>query len=237
MNNDNKALLSFTIDKAIKAEDKRLEEFLNHINNNTAPLHEFMSRYKCAIMEIETKFKVLNERFSIRYDENPIEHISSRVKSLDSIMRKVIRKKISPTFESIEKNILDIAGVRVICSFEQDVYKMADYLLKQDDIKLLKKKDYIAKPKENGYRSLHLIVTVPIFTEKGKMEIPVEVQLRTIAMDFWASLEHKIRYKKNIPEELRDELSSCLYSCAEKSNQLDKEFQSISDKAKNASKT
>ena len=237
MNSDNKALLSFTIDKAIKAEDKRLEEFLNHINNNTAPLHEFMSRYKCAIMEIETKFKVLNERFSIRYDENPIEHISYRVKSLDSIMRKVIRKKIYPSFESIEKNILDIAGVRVICSFEQDVYKMADYLLKQDDIKLLKKKDYIAKPKENGYRSLHLIVTVPIFTEKGKMEIPVEVQLRTIAMDFWASLEHKIRYKKNIPEELRDELSLCLYSCAEKSNQLDKEFQSISDKAKNASKT
>lgn len=237
MNSDNKALLSFTIDKAIKAEDKRLEEFLNHINNNTAPLHEFMSRYKCAIMEIETKFKVLNERFSIRYDENPIEHISSRVKSLDSIMRKVIRKKIYPSFESIEKNILDIAGVRVICSFEQDVYRMADYLLKQDDIKLLKKKDYIAKPKENGYRSLHLIVTVPIFTEKGKMEIPVEVQLRTIAMDFWASLEHKIRYKKNIPEELRDELSLCLYSCAEKSNQLDKEFQSISDKAKNASKT
>ncbi len=148
--------------------------------------------------------------------------------------RKMIRKKIALSFDAIGQNIRDIAGVRVICSFESDVYRMADHFLMQDDITLLERKDYIANPKENGYRSLHLIVTVPIFTEKGKVDVPVEVQMRTIAMDFWASLEHKIRYKKNIPEELRDELSECLAGCAERSHQLDIEFQGISEKARNA---
>ncbi len=177
---------------------------------------------------------MLNERFSLQYDGNPIESIKGRIKSLDSIARKMIRKKIVPSFEAIEQNIRDIAGVRVICSFESDVYRMADHFLRQDDITLLEEKDYIANPKENGYRSLHLIVAVPIFTEKGKLDVPVEVQMRTIAMDFWASLEHKIRYKKNIPEELRNELSECLADCAKRSRQLDIEFQGIAEKARNA---
>lgn len=218
---------------ALQKGDNQAEEILNYLKRNTAPVWEFLSRYKCAAMEIETKFNVLNERFSIQYDENPIESIKVRIKSLDSIARKMIRKKISPSFDAIEQNIRDIAGVRVICSFERDVYQMADHFLKQDDITLLERKDYIANPKENGYRSLHLIVSVPIFTEKGKVDVPVEVQMRTIAMDFWASLEHKIRYKKNIPEELRDELSECLAGCAERSHQLDIEFQKISEKARN----
>ena len=218
----------------IEVDDRQAEEILDYMNQNSAPVWEFLSRYKCAIMEIETKFKVLNERFSIQYDENPIESIKVRIKSLDSIARKMIRRKIVPSFAAIEQNIRDIAGVRVICSFESDVYRMADHFLMQDDITLLEKKDYIANPKENGYRSLHLIVSVPIFTEKGKVDVPVEVQMRTIAMDFWASLEHKIRYKKNIPEELRNELSECLADCAKRSHQLDIEFQGISEKARNA---
>ncbi len=230
---DNNTWLSFPEKKAIQIDDVRAEEILDYLNQNTAPVWEFLSRYRCAIMAVQTKFNILNERFSIQYDENPIESIKVRIKSLDSIARKMLRRKIALSFEAIEQNIRDIAGVRVICSFESDVYRMADHFLMQDDITLLEKKDYIANPKENGYRSLHLIVTVPIFTDKGKIDVPVEVQMRTIAMDFWASLEHKIRYKKNIPEELRDELSEYLTGCAERSHQLDIEFQSISEKARN----
>ncbi len=231
---DDNTWLTFPGNQVFQKEDIQAEEIPDYLNQNTAPLWEFLSRYRCAVMEIETKFNVLNERFSIQYDENPIESIKTRVKSLDSIARKMIRKKIALSFDAIEQNIRDIAGVRVICSFESDVYRMADHFLMQDDITLLERKDYIANPKENGYRSLHLIVTVPIFTEKGKVDVPVEVQMRTIAMDFWASLEHKIRYKKNIPEELRNELSECLAGCAERSHQLDIELQAISEKARNA---
>jgi putative GTP pyrophosphokinase len=206
---------------------KQAEHILDLFQENMAPLEDFLANYRCAVMEIETKFKVLNERYSLHYDRNPIETIKTRVKSMDSIMRKMLKKNINPSLEEMSKSINDIAGVRVICSFQRDVYLMADHLLEQDDITLIKRKDYIANPKENGYRSLHLIVSVPIFTERGKIDIPVEVQLRTIAMDFWASLEHKIRYKKDIPEELRDELSECLAKCAERSHQLDLDFQNV----------
>ncbi len=228
---DNKDVLKNLMEQGLSFDNMNTEQFLDFIQLNTAPIEDFLSRYKCAVMEIETKFKVLNERFSIQYDKNPIESIKTRVKSIDGIARKIIRKKIDPSLESIEQNIYDIAGVRVICSFEQDVYLMADQLLKQDDITLLKKKDYISNPKPNGYRSLHLIVTVPVFTEIGRLDVPVEVQLRTIAMDFWASLEHKIRYKKDISESMRNELSERLADCAEKSNLLDKEFQKIFEKS------
>ena len=231
---DDNTWLTLPGNQALQKGEIQAEEILDYLNQNTAPLWEFLSRYRCAVMAVETKFNILNERLSIRYDENPIESIKTRIKSLDSIARKMIRRRITPSFDAIEQNIRDIAGVRVICSFESDVYWLADQFLMQDDITLLEKKDYIANPKENGYRSLHLIVTVPIFTGDGKIDVPVEVQMRTIAMDFWASLEHKIRYKKNIPEDLRDELSECLAGCAERSHQLDIEFQSISEKARNA---
>ena len=187
------------------------DEFLDFVQENTKPLDTLMAYYKCAIMEVETKFKVLNEQFSLEYDRNPIESIKTRVKSLDGIVRKVRRKNIPLTLSAIEQNINDIAGIRVVCSFPEDIYLLADCLLQQDDIRLIEQKDYIKHPKENGYRSLHLIVAVPIFLQNEKREMKVEVQLRTIAMDFWASLEHKIYYKfeGNAPDYISRDLREC----------------------------
>ena len=187
------------------------DEFLDFVNKNMKPIEKQMSYYQCAIMEVETKFKVLNEQYSLEYDRNPIEDIKSRVKSMESLIKKIRKKDIPLTLSSIEENIHDIAGVRVICSFLDDIYMLADCLLSQDDITLLEKKDYIKNPKPGGYRSLHLIVSVPIFLQDGKRNMTVEVQLRTIAMDFWASLEHKIYYKfeGNAPDYLEQELKAC----------------------------
>ena len=203
------------------------DEFLEMLEKNKKPMDLLMSYYKCAIMEIETKFKVLNQEYSLQYDKNPIESIKTRVKSYDSLLRKIRKKDIPLTLDSIEKNITDIAGVRVICSFPDDIYEIAESFLKQDDITLIEKKDYIQNPKPSGYRSLHLIVQVPIFLQNTKKLVTVEVQLRTIAMDFWASLEHKMRYKKNIsPNQvkfLQDELSDC----ARQSAALDERMQNI----------
>ncbi len=175
------------------------------------PYRQLMSYYQCAIMEVETKFNVLNEEMSLRYDRNPIETIKSRLKSPESIIDKVSRKNLPLTVEDIEENINDIAGVRVICSFQSDIYMLAEALLKQDDITLVEKKDYIQSPKSNGYRSLHLIIETPIFLHDHKKMMKVEVQLRTISMDWWASLEHKICYKKNVPdyEKIRKDLKDC----------------------------
>ena len=187
--------------------------------------NKLMSYYKCAMMEVETKLNVLNEEFSLQYDRNPINGIQSRLKKLDSIVDKLERNDLPLTMESIEDNLNDIAGVRVICSFSEDVYTIADALLKQDDITLIRKKDYIANPKPNGYRSLHLIVTVPIFLANEKRIMKVEIQLRTIAMDSWAALEHQIRYKKDgdFTEAIGDEL----YHCANISAELDSRMNSL----------
>ena len=178
-------------------------------------------------MEIETKFKVLNEEFSLIYDGNPIENIKSRIKSNESILRKIIRRDLPFDLETLEESLDDIAGVRVICSFVDDIYKLADCFLRQDDITLIKMKDYIKNPKPSGYRSLHLIVAVPIFLESEKKLVKVEVQLRTIAMDFWASLEHKLRYNKKIAPEMLDELSRELSECATESAELDFRMQNV----------
>ena len=188
---------------------------------------DLMSCYRCAIMEIETKFRVLNERFSLQHDRNPIDSIQSRLKSPDSILDKMLRKKLPFTLEAIENNIFDIAGIRVVCSFVDDIYMLADCLLQQDDITLIERKDYIKNPKKNGYRSLHLIIEVPIFLQNTKKLVYVEVQFRTIAMDFWASLEHKLQYKKNIPESQAKLLKDELYDCAQQSAALDKRMQNI----------
>ena len=153
------------------------------------------------IMEVETKFRVLNHELSLEYDNNPIESIKTRVKSYDSILKKIRRKNIPLNLRAIEDNLKDIAGVRVICSFPDDIYKLAESFLKQDDITLIERKDYIKNPKPSGYRSLHLIVQVPIFLQNEKKMVNVEVQFRTIAMDFWASLDHKMRYKKELSDE------------------------------------
>ena len=203
------------------------DEFLDFMNENKLPMDQFFSYYRCAIMEIETKFNVLNEQFSLRYDRNPIESIKTRIKSMDSLIRKVRDKNIPLTLEAIEENIYDIAGVRVVCSFIDDIYTLADSLLSQDDIKLIRRKDYIQNPKPGGYRSLHLIVEVPIFLQDEKRPMKVEVQLRTIAMDFWASLEHKLRYKKNIPEAELKAISEELIDCANQNSRLDERMMEI----------
>ena len=203
------------------------EQILDMVQETIVPVEQFFANYTCAIYEIETKFRVLNEQFSLIYDGNPIESIKSRVKDYDSIIRKLIRKNIPRTLEAIEENINDIAGVRVVCAFEEDIYRLAKCLLQQDDITLIRKKDYIKEPKPSGYRSLHLIVSVPIFLENEKKDVKVEVQLRTIAMDFWASLEHKLKYKKNIPPEKMKMLTKELVDCANISASLDSRMQNV----------
>ncbi|WP_291647609.1 GTP pyrophosphokinase family protein [Clostridium sp.] len=203
------------------------EDFLDAIQKNIMPMNELMAYYRCAIMEVETKFNVLNEEFSLQYDRNPIENVKSRLKSTDSIIRKLKKKELPFSLEAMQENINDVAGIRVICSFPEDIYMLADCLLSQDDIKLIAKKDYIKNPKKSGYRSLHLIIEVPIFLKNEKRYMKVEVQLRTIAMDFWASLEHKLRYKKNISLEETEFISKELLECSEISATLDKRMEEI----------
>ena len=196
------------------------EDFLSEMK----PFGDLMMYYRCAMMEVETKFKVLNEQFSTQYNRNPIESIKTRLKKPASIIEKIKRKNIGFSMKAIEENMFDIAGVRVIC-FQEDIYTMADLLLQQDDIILVEKKDYIAHPKDNGYRSLHLIVDVPIFLSNEKRHMKVEVQLRTIAMDFWASLEHKLRYKKHINNS--EEIADKLKHVADVITEMDCEMQDI----------
>ena len=195
-----KALLDARRDNFVR-QSLLSDEFLDFMQQNKRPFNLLMSYYECAIMEVETKFRVLNHEFSLEYDNNPIESIKTRVKSYDSILKKIRRKNIPLNLEAIEENLKDIAGVRVICSFPDDIYKLAESFLKQDDITLIERKDYIKNPKPSGYRSLHLIVQVPIFLQNEKKMVNVEVQFRTIAMDFWASLDHKMRYKKELSDE------------------------------------
>lgn len=206
------------------------DEFLDFMQENRMPLDKMMAYYRCAVMEIETKFNVLNEHFSLQYDRNPIESIKTRIKSTESLIKKIRNKNLPLRLDAIEQNIHDIAGVRVVCSFQDDIYLLADCLLGQDDITLIRKKDYIKNPKPSGYRSLHLIVEVPIFLQNEKRAMKVEVQLRTIAMDFWASLEHKLRYKKNIPPQEADLLAKELMDCACISSSLDLRMQKVRDR-------
>lgn len=213
--------------------DQNLFDELNHLHKQMAEnpdimewalqrTFEFarlMSYYRCAMMEIETKLNVLNEEFSLRLDRQPISAIKSRLKNIFSIRNKLVDRGLPVSIESIKENLNDIAGIRVICSFTDDVYALADALLKQDDITLVCKKDYIRQPKRNGYRSLHLIVEIPIFLEHEKQIMKAEIQLRTISMDSWASLEHQIRYKKS--KEFSPSMEQELLRCAELSAELD----------------
>ncbi len=195
--------------------------------NQLIEIRKLLSCYQCAVFEVETKFRVLNEQFSLDHEHNPIDSIKTRIKSAESIHEKLLRKNLAITVQNIENELNDIAGIRVICSFVDDIYMLADCLLQQDDITLIKKKDYIKNPKENGYRSLHLVVEVPIFLQNEKKMMKVEVQLRTIAMDFWANLEHKLRYKKNLDKETASMISAELYECADTSASLDQKMQRI----------
>lgn len=195
------------------------QEEMLHWQQRFEEYNKLMAYYRCAIMEVQTKFNVLNEEFSLRYDRNPINSIKSRLKSMDSILNKLQSRGKPLTLASVEDNLNDIAGIRVICSFVSDVYLLAEALLKQDDIELVQCKDYIANPKPNGYRSLHLIVTVPIFLVYEKRIMKVEIQLRTIAMDSWAALEHQLKYKKD--SVFSKEMIEELYCCAQLSAELD----------------
>ena len=173
--------------------------------------NEIMTLYEAGIKEITTKLEILNNEFKVKNNRNPIESIKSRVKSPQSIYNKLERKGLSVNTKSMLKHIHDIAGIRINCSFISDIYNVANMLTNQDDVHVVKIKDYIKHPKKNGYRSLHLVVTTPVFYSDHKQEVTVEIQIRTIAMDFWASLEHKIRYKKDykVPNRISKELKEC----------------------------
>lgn len=186
-----------------------------------------MSYYSAAMLEVETKFKVLSIEFNGKFDRNPIEAIKTRLKAPKSILEKMERIGKPPTVENIERELSDVAGVRVICSYVDDIYKLADMLALQDDIYILKTKDYIRNPKESGYRSLHLIIEVPIFLAKEKRYMRVEVQLRTIAMDFWASLEHKLHYKKDMPQTYAEDIAQQLRACAQAVSETDQQMLNI----------
>ena len=186
---------------------------------------ELMMMYTCAMKEIQTKFEVLNTEFKVRYRRNPISSITTRLKRTSSIIEKMMKQNLPRTLESIENNIHDVAGIRVICSYIDDIYMIADALLRQDDIELVTRKDYIASPKPNGYRSLHLIIKVPVFFADQRRDMTVEVQIRTIAMDFWASLEHQLKYKQEIKDQ--DEIITQLKTCAEVINATDEKMLNI----------
>lgn len=186
-----------------------------------------MTYYKCAILETETKFRVLDAQFSSRHERNPIETITTRLKSFPSIKNKLEKDGLKITAENLTEHLNDIAGVRVICAFIDDIYMLADCLISQDDVRLIKMKDFIKEPKENGYRSLHLIIELPIFLYNEKRFVKVEVQLRTIAMESWANLEHRLRYKKDLDENKLLLTSGMLSECADISMRLDTMMQSV----------
>jgi len=195
------------------------------IQKHATPYKELMAYYRCAMMAVETKFRVLNEELSLEHDRNPIESIKTRLKSIESIAEKLSSRGYPLTVESMEKNLNDIAGVRVICGFPSDIYELSNAFLRQDDVVLIEKKDYLANPKRNGYRSPHLIIQIPIYLHDEKKMMKVEVQFRTISMDWWASLEHKIRYKKNV--EVPMHIAKELRECAEEAALLDYRMESI----------
>ena len=223
--------LAFTFDELLAC--KNPEEFFM----SAYPYKKLMMEYKCAMLEVKTKFEVLSNESSLLTDSNPIESIACRMKRPVSIFDKLKRKGLDISLENIEKNIFDIAGIRIVCSFVKDIYHIADEICKQDDIRLLRVKDYIKEPKPNGYRSLHMILSVPVFFSKEKKWLPVEVQLRTIAMDFWASLEHKLRYKKEIATDDAIRIHRNLRDCAIKAHELDLMMQEINLQIENESIT
>ena len=191
-------------------------------------LEEVLMKYNCAIREVKTKLEVLNDEFSIQNQRNPIEFIKTRVKKPASIVGKLMRKGFDVSLKSVHDNLNDVAGIRVICSFVDDIYAVADMLTKQDDVTLIEVKDYIKNPKPNGYRSLHLIIEIPVFFSNTKDNLRVEVQIRTIAMDFWASLEHDLKYKKEFCNV--DEIHEELRQCAETIAHTDARMMEIRDK-------
>lgn len=208
------------------AADKGLDDLqCQRLLSENRKYQEVMLQYRCALKALESRLEILNEEFSLQHDRNPIESMKSRLKSPSSIMNKMQKRGLSLDFPTMQANIMDVAGVRVICSFEEDVFFLAKCLKDQSDIEIVTEKDYISNPKPNGYRSLHLTIRLPVFFAEKEIHVPVEIQLRTIAMDFWASLEHQLRYKNDV--EATATLKYRLKNCAEQSARLDVEMQSI----------
>lgn len=189
--------------------------------------NEVLLVYRSALKEINTKLEILNDEFQHIHRYNPIEHIKSRIKTSESIVKKLKRKGYESTIENMVEHVDDIAGIRIICSFTSDIYQIAEMLANQNDIKLISVKDYIKNPKPSGYKSYHMIVVVPIFLSDKTIETKVEIQIRTVAMDFWASLEHKIHYKfeGNAPTHIKEEL----VDCARMVSDLDNKMESLND--------
>lgn len=189
--------------------------------------------YSSALKEISTKLDILDDNFNHIYKHNPIHHIERRVKEMTSLVKKLQRKGLTIDAETAKTNILDIAGIRVVCNYLEDIYVIEKLLLKQEDVKLLKRKDYIQHPKENGYRSLHIVVSIPVFLADRVEVTPVEIQIRTIGMDMWASLEHKIRYKNNTnTEDYKDKLKECAVEISDVEAKMQTIHSDIQDKDK-----
>lgn len=185
-------------------------------------------RYQSAIREVQTKLEILDDEFQMKHKRNPIHHMQTRMKSIQSMMDKLRRRQEKVSISSAVENLTDIAGIRVICSYIEDIYTVADLLTGQDDVRLVRVRDYIKHPKDNGYRSLHLVIEIPVFLAEGRVMVPVEVQIRTIAMDFWASLEHSLRYKAE--GEVTEDISQELQQIAEDIALLDQKMQRIHDR-------
>lgn len=200
-----------------------------HMQTLRINMTRFMMAYKFALDEIDTKVRILQEEFRLMHEYNPIEHVNIRLKSPESILKKMQKRNLPYTLEAIKENITDIAGIRIICSFVSDIYRLKEMFERQSDLHIIEVKDYIANPKENGYQSLHIIMKVPVYLSDRCEEVYVEMQIRTIAMDFWASLEHKIYYKynKKIPQRLIDELKEAAVSAAELDHKMEKLNQEI----------
>ena len=181
--------------------------------------------YRCALKLACTKIEVLDDEFRMNYNRSPVHHIESRIKMPESVLRKMRRKELPFTIDALRAGVRDVAGVRVVCAYINDIYCLAEMLLKQEDVTLLRRRDYISTPKESGYRGLHLLVALPVHLSSHRETVPVEIQLRTIAMDSWAALEHELQYKNNasLPQRFADQLRMC----AETASVLDCNMQSI----------
>ena len=200
---------------------------LGEFSSIASQYDQIMFFYESGIQQIVAKLQILNNEFKNNHERNPIENIKSRVKSMDSIVEKMKRKGIPLTMNSMMREIKDIAGVRVICPFISDVYQVANMLVNQQDVELVTVKDYIKKPKENGYRSLHMILMVDVYFSDHKDRVPIEIQFRTIAMNFWASTEHQLRYKKD--REFTDDMQQELKKCADIMAEADDKMQNLAN--------
>ena len=218
----NNSYNEFTKSRLGNPDMAAVPESLIHVGRQ---FQQIMMMYTCAIREVRTKLEVLNDELSVRNQRNPIEMIKFRVKKPESIIEKLHRRNLPVSLESVVNNLDDVAGIRVICSFIDDIYEVADMLIRQDDVHVIAIKDYLKHPKSNGYRSYHMIIEVPVFFSDRKKPMRVEVQIRTIAMDFWASLDHQLKYKKELVD--GTDISRELKDCADVIAQTDEKMLDI----------